>query len=349
MTEQRAAALGSISLAKLAECACLDLQGDPELTISSIAPLNCAQSGDLSFLANSAYRDHLKHTQASAVVVAPNALADCPCAALIVDDPYAGWARALEILRPKPTVAPGVHPSAVIDKDATVAASAHVGALCHVAAGAHVGERTEIGPGSMIAENAEIGDDCCLVGQVWVGACCKIGNRVRLHPGVVVGADGFGIAMDAGRWRNVRQLGSVRIGDDCEVGANSTIDRGALGDTVLGDDVRIDNQVQIAHNVVVGDHSAIAGCVGIAGSTRIGRYCMIAGASGIAGHLEICDHVAISAMSTVLHSIDQPGTYGSGIPARPQRAWQRILVRLGQLERLFHGSSKSTKTMEKGS
>jgi len=152
---------------------------------------------------------------------------------------------------------------------------------------------------------------------------------------VVIGADGFGLAMHEGRWQRLAQIGAVRIGDDCDIGANTTIDRGAVDDTVLGCDVRIDNQVQIAHNVEIGDHTAIAGCVGIAGSTRIGRYCMIAGASGIGGHLEICDRVVITAMSTVLDSINQPGQYGSGIPARPMRAWQRTLVRLKQLDQLF--------------
>ena len=171
--------------------------------------------------------------------------------------------------------------------------------------------------------------------SLFLGPGVAIGPRTLIHPGAVIGADGFGLAMDSGRWRKVPQLGSVRIGADCEIGANTTIDRGAIDDTVLGDDVRLDNQVQVAHNVVIGDHSAIAGCVGIAGSTRIGRYCMIAGASGIGGHLEICDHVVITAMSTVLDSIDTPGAYGSAVPARPLRSWQRTLVRLGQLDRLF--------------
>ncbi|MDT8437539.1 MAG: UDP-3-O-(3-hydroxymyristoyl)glucosamine N-acyltransferase [Wenzhouxiangellaceae bacterium] len=327
-----------VSLAQLAEQASLLLHGDPELIITGAAPLDRAGSGELSFLANPAYRARLGDSRAAAVVVAAADLPRCRGAALVADDPYVGWARALDVLYPRVAPKPGVHATAVIEAGARVAESAVIGALCHIAAGAVIGERAVIGPGSFIGTDAEIGADCRLVGRVWVGERCRLGRRVCAHPGVVIGADGFGIAMDDGRWRNVRQLGRVVIGDDCEIGANTTIDRGALGDTVLGVDVRIDNQVQIAHNVTIGDHSAIAGCVGIAGSTAIGRYCMIAGASGIAGHLRICDHVQITAMSTVLDSIDRPGAYGSGIPARPQRSWQRLLVRLGQLEQLFRRS-----------
>lgn len=333
-----------VSLARLAEVAGLTLRGDPELSVSSAATLEAAGPGALSFLANPHYRAHLRTTRATAVIVAADAVGDAPCAALVSDDPYAGWARALSVLHPEPPFAPGIHPTAVVEPGVEVAESARIGPLCHVANGACIGERSDIGAGCSIGAGARVGNDCRLIGRVWIGADCQLGDRVRLHPGVVIGADGFGIAMDAGHWRNVRQLGTVVIGDDCEIGANSTVDRGALGDTILGRDVRIDNQVQIAHNVVVGDHTAIAGCAGIAGSTRVGRFCQIAGASGIAGHLEICDHVVITAMSTVLHSIDRPGMYGSGIPARPQRAWQRILVRLGQLEGLFRRLPSNGKT-----
>ncbi|MEX0914573.1 MAG: UDP-3-O-(3-hydroxymyristoyl)glucosamine N-acyltransferase, partial [Wenzhouxiangellaceae bacterium] len=302
--------------------------------------LGAAEPGQISFLANPAYRPQLNSTRASAVVVPAGAVDQCPCAALVGDDPYAAWARVLELLHPAPAVRAGIDASARIDPAAEVDPTAEIGPLCHIAAGAQIGPGSVIGPGCVIGEGAAIGAHSRLVGKAFIAGGCHLGKRVLVHPGVVIGADGFGLAMHQGHWIKVPQLGAVRIGDDSEIGANTTIDRGAIEDTVLGCDVRLDNQVQIAHNVVIGDHTAIAGCVGIAGSTRIGKYCMIAGACGIGGHLEICDHVVITAMSTVLDSIAEPGHYGSGIPARPLRAWQRILVRLGQLDRLFRPGSR---------
>lgn len=331
---------GPASLGELAERLGLELHGDPGIRIETGATLASAGPGQITFLANPAYRSQLSETRASAAVVPESALDQCPCAALVGAEPYAAWARVLELLYPAPAARPGIHESACVDPAAVVDPEAEIGPLCHVAAGARIGPGVVIGPGCVIGTEAVIGAHARLVGNVFVADRCLIGQRVYLHPGVVVGADGFGLAMHEGNWIKVPQVGAVRIGDDCEIGANTTIDRGALEDTVLGCDVRLDNQVQVAHNVVIGDHTAIAGCVGIAGSTRIGRYCMIAGASGIGGHLEICDHVVITAMSTVLDSISEPGHYGSGIPARPLRAWQRILVRLGQLDRLFKPGSR---------
>ena len=333
---------GPVRLGELARKLGLELRGDPDVAVDSAATLVSARPGQISFLANPAYREQLPATRASAVIVAANLASSAPCAALVADDPHAAWARLLKLLHPVPPARPGVDASARIDADAVIDPGAEIGPLCHVAAGARIEADVVVGPGCIIGEDASIGQGARLAGRVFLGAGCRLGERVVIHPGAVIGADGFGLAMHEGRWIKVPQLGAVRIGDDCEIGANTTIDRGALGDTVLGSDVRLDNQVQIAHNVVVGDHTAIAGCVGVAGSTRIGSYCMIAGASGIGGHLEICDHVIITAMSTVLDSIDRPGHYGSGIPARPQRAWQKILVRLGQLDRLFRpGAQKS--------
>jgi UDP-3-O-[3-hydroxymyristoyl] glucosamine N-acyltransferase len=309
--------------------------GDGGVELRRPATLATAGPGDLGFLANPAYRDQLRTTRASAVIVAEDALEACPCTALVVDDPYLAWSRALDRFAPSNDAVPGVHERAFVDPAAEVDPTAEIGPMAVIEAGARIGPGAVVGPGCVIARGARLAERVRLVANVTIGAAVELGPRTLVHPGVVIGADGFGLAMDRsrGQWRKVAQLGTVRIGADCEVGANTTIDRGAIDDTVLGDDVRLDNQVQIGHNVVIGDHTAIAGCVGIAGSTRIGRYCMIAGASGIGGHLEICDHVVITAMSTVLDSIDTPGAYGSGIPARPMRAWQRILVRLGQLDR----------------
>ena len=306
---------------------------DDPVPIHSAATLQAAQSDQLSFLANPNYREHLSTTQAATVILSETMLADCPTAAIVSDDPYLSWAKALSLLHPPQPIAAGISAQTSIDPSATIDANARVEAMCHIAAGVNIGADAYIGAGSIIEQHASIGDGSRLVGKVYLGENVKLGQRVIVHPGAVIGADGFGLAMDQGRWRKIPQLGSVVIGNDCEIGANTTIDRGALDDTVLGNGVRLDNQVQIAHNVQIGDHTAIAGCVGVAGSTRIGRYCMIAGASGIGGHLTICDQVVITAMSTVLHSIDEAGTYGSGIPAKPMRNWQRTLVRLGQLDR----------------
>ena len=313
------------------------LVGDGQVELTHPATLAGAGAGALGFLANAGYRPQLRDTGASAVILAEDAVDDCPCTALVVDDPYLAWSRALDRFSPPTEAAPGIHERAFVDSAADVDASAEVGPMAVVEAGARIGAGVVIGPGCVVGRGARLAEQVRLVANVTIGAAVDVGPRTLVHPGVVIGADGFGLAMDRsrGQWRKVAQLGTVRIGADCEIGANTTIDRGAIDDTVLGCDVRLDNQVQVAHNVVIGDHTAIAGCVGIAGSTRIGRYCMIAGASGIGGHLEICDHVVITAMSTVLDSIDAPGAYGSGIPARPMRAWQRILVRFGQLDRLF--------------
>lgn len=330
-----------VRLGDLATSLELALDGDPDRIIRAPATLASADFDSISFLSNPAYRAALRTTRAGAVIVSEEARADCPTAALVAADPYTAWARTLEFFHPVPPVRPGIDASARVHPDAKVDARAEIGPNCSIGARAHVGAGVRIGPGCVIADNARIDIETRLVANAFVGAGVRVGKRVIVHPGVVIGADGFGLAMDRGHWRKVPQIGSVVIGDDCEIGANTTIDRGAIEDTVLGDDVRLDNQVQIAHNVVIGDHTAIAGCTGIAGSTRIGSYCMIAGACGIGGHLEICDRVIITAMSTVLHSIREPGQYGSGIPARPMRAWQRTLVRLGQLDSLFKRRRKS--------
>ena len=322
----------SYRLRELAAELGLNHRGDDSVQVSGVGTLSGAGPSDASFLANPAYREALEHTRAAVVVMTAEAAESYAGNALISANPYADWARLIECLNPPPPPPSGIHASAVVADSAEIAASAWIGPQTFIGDGARLGERVRIGPGCVIDEDVVIGDDSLVHARVCIGGRARLGQRVIVHPGVVIGADGFGLAMDRGRWRKVAQVGSVRIGDDCEIGANTTIDRGAIDDTVLEDDVRIDNQVQIAHNVRIGAHSAIAGCVGIAGSTRIGRYCMIAGASGIAGHLEICDSVIITAMSTVLDSIDQPGEYGSGIPSRPHGRWKRLLVRLGQLD-----------------
>ncbi len=322
----------SFRLEELAAALGLELRGESGRVIRNVATLAAAEPDDASFLANPSYRSQLDTTRAGAVVLHANQAEHYAGNALISSNPYADWARLIELLRPQPTPSAGHHPSAIIADDAVIEEGVSIGPFSTIGAQAKIGARTMIGANCVIGDGVEIGADSHLIGQVHIDAAASLGQRVIVHPGVVIGSDGFGLAMSQGHWRKVPQIGSVRIGNDCEIGANTTIDRGAIEDTVLEQDVRIDNQVQIAHNVHIGAHTAIAGCVGIAGSTRIGRYCMIAGASGIAGHLEICDSVIITAMSTVLDCIDQPGEYGSGIPARPHGRWKRLLVRLGQLD-----------------
>jgi len=307
-------------------------RGPADQTITHAASLSSAGPEALSFIVSPRHADQLAETRAGAVIV-PAELADRHTGSVLVaDDPYVSWAKAATLLHPPPMAEPGCHPSAHIDAGATVHPSASVGPLCSIGPGCVIGAGVVLGPGCVVAEQAAIGDHSQLISQVHIGARCILGQRVIVHPGAVIGSDGFGMANERGRWIKIPQIGRAIIGDDCEIGANSTIDRGALDDTVLEADVRIDNLVHIAHNVRIGAHTAIAACVGIAGSTHIGRHCQIAGASGISGHLTLCDHVIITAMSTVLKSIDQPGAYGSGIPARPHSAWKRLLVRLGQLD-----------------
>jgi UDP-3-O-[3-hydroxymyristoyl] glucosamine N-acyltransferase len=322
----------AISLEDLARKFDLNLRGDPDHQVSGLATLAAAEPSDLGFLANAAYARQLGDCRAGALILNENMLDRWQGNALVTNNPYAAWARIAALMRPAQHPPPGIHPSASVAPGVEVDASASVGAHSSIAAGCRIGAGVVIGPGCVIDSGVAIGDDSRLVGRVFIGRDVRVGERVVIHPGAVIGADGFGLAMDQGQWLKVPQMGSVQVGDDCEIGANTTIDRGAIEDTVLEEDVRLDNQVQVAHNVHIGAHTAVAGCVGIAGSTRIGRYCMIAGACGIGGHLTICDKVIITAMSTVLDSIDEPGEYGSGIPARRHAGWKRILVRLGQLD-----------------
>ncbi|NBB94058.1 MAG: UDP-3-O-(3-hydroxymyristoyl)glucosamine N-acyltransferase [Gammaproteobacteria bacterium] len=320
------------TLKSLADRFGLELRGEGGHEVRSLATLASAGPDDISFLANPAYARQLPQCRAGAIIIHETLAERWSGNALVSANPYASWARIAGFLSPRRRAAPGRHASAAIDEAAEVDASASIRAHASIGAGARIAAGVEIGPGCVIEEGAVIGEGSRLVARVYLGRQCRLGKRVLVHPGAVIGADGFGLAMEAGEWMKVPQLGNVLIGDDCEIGANTTIDRGAIEDTELAEDVRLDNQVQIAHNVRIGAHTAIAGCTGVAGSTRIGRYCLIAGACGIGGHLDICDKVVITAMSTVLDSIDEPGEYGSGIPARPHGGWKRILVRLGQLD-----------------
>jgi UDP-3-O-[3-hydroxymyristoyl] glucosamine N-acyltransferase len=326
--------MSATSLSELAVAFGLDLAGDGSVRIDGVGTLESARADQLSFLANPKYRAQLRRTQAGAVVLAADSAAEAPCPVLISRNPYADFARIAASFEPRAARPPGVHPSAVVDASARVHDSAHIGPFVTIGAGASVAAGAVIGSHSSIGEDCHVGAEAHLVARVTLVTRVRVGARVLIHPGAVLGADGFGLAMDRGHWLKVPQLGGVVIGDDCEIGANSTIDRGAIGDTVLEEDVRLDNQIQIAHNVHIGAHTAMAGCSAVAGSARIGRYCLIGGAAGVLGHLEICDKVTITAMSLVTHSIREPGEYSSGTPLMDNQAWRRSAVRFKQLDDL---------------
>jgi len=324
----------SHTAAELAEQFGLPLHGDPGTTITGVAALSVAGPEQLSFLGNSRYRAQLAACRAGIVILRQADTCAAPGTALIAKDPYAAFAKIAALFDHLPKRPPGIHPSATIDPSARVADSAHIGAFVSIGADSVIGEGCIIGPGCVIGEDCTLGDQCELVARVTLVKRVRLGQRVRIHPGAVVGAAGFGLAMEDGRWLNVPQLGGVQIGDDCEIGANTCIDRGALGDTVLAEDVRLDNLVQIAHNCHIGAHSAIAGCTGIAGSAKIGRYCLLGGAVGVVGHLEICDHVTITGKSVVRNSIHTPGEYSSGTPLTDNRSWRKNAARFKQLDTL---------------
>jgi UDP-3-O-[3-hydroxymyristoyl] glucosamine N-acyltransferase len=316
-----------VTLGELAVRLGCELRGDPLREVDSVATLADAHPRAVTFLAESRHRAALAQTQAAAVVLDARFAAESPVATLIAANPRATYARIAALLYPLPPVVPGIHPSAVVAPDAQVDRDAHVGPL------AVIGARTRIGAGAMIGPHCVIGADVVVASQVRLAArvtLCdgvSVGARSILHPGCVVGSDGFGFAPERGAWLKVQQVGSVCIGADVEIGANTTIDRGAIGDTVIAQGVKLDNQIQIGHNVRLGAHTAIAGCTGISGSTVIGERCQIGGACAIGGHLQITDDVIITGFSMISHSIPKPGVYSSGIPFEDARTWRRMVAR----------------------
>lgn len=323
-----------VTLAQLARHCGAELRGDPDTRVSGVATLQNAGPGDLTFLANPHYRRYLEKTQAAVVILAAEDAEACPTASLVIDNPYLAYARAAaKLMKARPSRR-GVAASARVDPGAVIDDKAWVGPGAVVEAGAVIGRGAEIGPNCVVLEGARVGENSRLVANVTLCENVSIGRRCLLHPGVVIGADGFGIARDGGAWVKVPQLGSVRVSDDVEIGANTTVDRGALEDTLLEEGVKLDNQIQVGHNVRIGAHTAIAGCTAIAGSTAIGKRCMIAGGVGIAGHLELCDDVVITAMTLVTHSIREAGIYSGSLPMDKASAWRRNSVRFRQLDEL---------------
>lgn len=311
------------------------LIGAADYPIKTVGTLQNAGVDAISFLANSKYRKFLKNTRAGAVIVSASDSEMLTGNMIIVDDAYVAYAKIAGLLHPQPAVAEaGIHPSAVIDEGANIDLTAAIGPQCYVAAGVNIAANVQIGPGCIIERDVSIDQGTILVARVTLCRGVRVGQRAMIHPGVVIGADGFGIALNQGQWLKVPQLGSVQIGNDVDIGANTTIDRGAIDDTVIGNGVKLDNQIQIGHNVVIGEHTVIAGCVGIAGSTHIGKHCAIGGATAMAGHIEICDGVQLTGMSMVTKSITEPGTYSSGIPVEPTREWHKNVIRYRQMDKL---------------
>ncbi len=321
------------------------LEGDGSVVVSQVGTLASAGAGQIAFLANPKYRQQLQTTQASAVIVPPQFAADVALPRIVHPNSYTYYARVVALLNPPPQRARGVHPSAVVH--AAVPASASISENVVIGAGAVIGENVTLYPGCVIGDGVTIGDDSLLYPNVVVYRDCIIGKRAVIQSGAVIGGDGFGFAKEGERWIKIPQIGRVVIGDDVEIGANTSIDRGALDDTVIGNGVKIDNQIQIAHNVTIGDHSALAGCVGIAGSTRIGRRCTVGGAGMIIGHLELVDDVHISAGSMVTKSLRKSGQYTSIFPLEAHDDWLHNAAQIKRLATLAERVAQLEKTLEK--
>lgn len=337
----------SLSLKALADSIGAELhlaKGDSEETpISAIATLGSATIGQISFLSNSKYRSQLVDTAAQAVILHPDDLPHCPCSALVLANPYVGFARAAQLLDDTPDAADDIAASAVIADDVVLGDGVKIGANAVIEAGVELGVQVQIGPGCFIGKGARIGSRTKLWANVTLYHKVVMGADCLVQSGAVIGSDGFGYANDGGEWVKIPQIGTVIIGDRVEIGASTTIDRGALDNTIIGDGVIIDNQCQIAHNVVLGENTAIAGCTVVAGSTKVGRNCTIAGMSAITGHVEIADNVHFTGMSMVTKGITEPGLYSSGVPAIPNKEWRKTMVGLRNITSL----AQRVKALEK--
>lgn len=308
--------------------------GGSDIRFTGIAPLQEATPGQLAFLANRKYRKHLDVTNAGAVILGEAERNATALPRIVTPNPYAYYSRVVALFHPERRPVAGVHEQAVIDPSAKIGSGASIGAFAVLGKNAIVGPGTIIAEGCVLGENVVIGEGSRLYPRVVVYADCLVGNRCIVHSGAVIGADGFGLANEDGRWLKIPQVGRVVIGDDVEVGANTTIDRGAMGDTVIEEGVKLDNQIQIGHNCRIGAHTAIAGCAGIAGSTKIGKRCTIGGSAGIVGHIEIGDDVHISGFTLVSKSITQPGTYTSisSTPFTSHADWLKLAAQLRNLD-----------------
>ncbi len=324
----------SYSLQELAQHIGGELHGDASAIITSMGTLEGAKKGQMSFLTNSKYKNAMINTKASAVILKEADAEFCLTNKIIHSDPYVAFAKVAQLLDSTPVPCTGISELASIHPSAEIGENASIAQGVVIERDVTIGKNASIGPNTVVGQGAKIGDDLNLRANVTIYHRVILGNRVSIHSGTIVGSDGFGYANDKGVWVKIPQTGTVVIGDDCEIGANTCIDRGALDNTVIGNDVIIDNLVQIAHNVTVGDHSCICGGTGIAGSTNIGKYVVIAGTCVVNGHIDICDKVQITGFSMVTKSITQAGVYSSGMPVQLNREWQKNTVRLRQIDKL---------------
>ncbi len=335
-----------MKLGQLAEFLGATLSGPAELEITGLATLQEAGPGQLSFLANPQYRKYLGDSHAAAVLLKAADAEGFAGHALIVADPYLAYARISHLFDPKPRAVAGIHPSAVVASDAQVDASASVGAFAVIESGAQIGPGVAIGAQCFIGARCVIGEGGWLAPRVTLYHDVRIGKRVVIQSGAVIGGEGFGFANEKGVWQKIAQIGGVSIGDDVEIGVNTAVDRGALADTRIGDGVKLDNQIQIAHNVQIGDHTAMAACVGISGSTKIGKHCTIAGGVGMVGHIDVCDGVFVSGMTMVTRSITEPGAYSSGTAMQTLGEWRKSAARIRQLDEMAKRLQQLEKRVE---
>ncbi len=322
----------TVTLGELAVRFGCELRGDPAATVETVAALSEAGPRAITFLANPKYVSQLAGTRAGAVILDAKSAGSSPVAVLIAANPHATYARVAALLHPDPPLHPGLHATAAVDAGAQVDATAQIGAQVSIGAGARIGARCFIGPGTVVERGAVIGADTRLVARVFIGREVTLGARCIVQPGAVIGADGFGFAPEKGAWVKVPQVGSVTVGDDVEIGANTTIDRGALEDTVIEDGVKLDNLIMIAHNCRIGAHSALAAVVAIAGSSVVGKRCILGGKVGLTGHITLCDDVVVLGTSFISHSITKPGVYSSALPAEEAGTWRRIAARIKRLD-----------------
>jgi UDP-3-O-[3-hydroxymyristoyl] glucosamine N-acyltransferase len=342
MNNALVAGQGPFTLQQLADYLGATLVGEPSTLINGLSTLSAATSGDVSFLANPKYQSQLSSTQASAVIVHTDMKDQLSVSGLLMSSPYEGYARLSHLFAPTPRYEGGIHPSAVVADTATIDATAYIAANAVIENNAVIGAGVVIGPGSVVGHNSTIAKQTRLAANVSVYHNVMVGERCIIHSGVVLGADGFGFAPVKNGWFKIAQIGGVEIGNDVEIGANTTIDRGALEPTRIGNGVKLDNQIQIAHNVQIGDGSAAAACVGIAGSSTLGKGVTLSGGVGVAGHLDIADGVHISGMSLVSKSIKEKGSYSSGTALAPSKEWRKSAVRFRQLDDM----AKRLKIME---
>ena len=322
----------TVTLGELAVRFGCELRGDPEIVVDTVGALSHAGPRAVTFLANPKLASQLKDSRAGAVIVDAKSASASPVPTLIVANPHATYARVAMLLHPDPPLNPGIHPAASVAASARIDPSAEIGPYVSIGERVVIGARCFVGAGTVIERDVVIGDDTRLVARAYLGHHVRFGARCVVQPGAVVGADGFGFANEKGAWIKVPQVGGVAVGNDVEIGANTTIDRGALDDTVIEDGAKLDNLIMVAHNCRIGEHTAIAAMTGIAGSTLIGKRCFIGGEAGFTGHLSVCDDVVVLGRSLITHSITKPGVYSSALPAEEVGVWRRIVARMKRLD-----------------